>query len=86
MLKVLAAEIFPDVDMVYGKISDDMKERALWLLEAGYITEEVYDLLGGLESGRDIDRREGDHAKTFLQRKCLALQAPGHSALTTSGG
>ncbi|KAJ7653528.1 hypothetical protein B0H17DRAFT_872135, partial [Mycena rosella] len=32
--------------MVYRRISDDLKERALWLLEAGYITEEVCDLLG----------------------------------------
>ncbi|KAJ7689579.1 hypothetical protein B0H17DRAFT_1180169 [Mycena rosella] len=39
--KVVAAEIFPDADMVYRKISDDLKERALWLLEAGYITGEL---------------------------------------------
>ncbi|KAJ6478431.1 hypothetical protein DFH09DRAFT_951692 [Mycena vulgaris] len=32
--------------MVYRQISDDLKERALWLLEAGYITEKVCELLG----------------------------------------
>ncbi|KAJ7505976.1 hypothetical protein B0H11DRAFT_1687596, partial [Mycena galericulata] len=32
--------------MVYRKISDDLKERALWLLEAGYLTDDVCDLLG----------------------------------------
>ncbi|KAJ7134933.1 hypothetical protein C8R43DRAFT_857139, partial [Mycena crocata] len=32
--------------MVYRAISDDLKERALWLLDAGYITEDVCDILG----------------------------------------
>ncbi|KAE9390960.1 hypothetical protein BT96DRAFT_765033, partial [Gymnopus androsaceus JB14] len=32
--------------MVFRKISKDLKERALWLLEAGYIDEEVADLIG----------------------------------------
>jgi hypothetical protein len=32
--------------MVYRAISVDLKERALWLLEAGYITDDVCDLLG----------------------------------------
>ncbi|KAJ7131847.1 hypothetical protein C8R43DRAFT_849445, partial [Mycena crocata] len=32
--------------LVYRKISDDLKERSLWLLEAGYITEDVCELLG----------------------------------------
>ncbi|KAJ6516593.1 hypothetical protein C8R47DRAFT_961063 [Mycena vitilis] len=32
--------------MVYRAISEDLKARSLWLLEAGYITEEVCELLG----------------------------------------
>ncbi|KAJ7242536.1 hypothetical protein C8J57DRAFT_1557861, partial [Mycena rebaudengoi] len=32
--------------MVYRAISDDLKERALWLLDSGYITDDVCDLLG----------------------------------------
>ncbi|KAJ7439797.1 hypothetical protein B0H11DRAFT_2163450 [Mycena galericulata] len=32
--------------MVYRAISDHLKECALWLLEAGHITEDVCDLLG----------------------------------------
>ncbi|KAJ7704970.1 hypothetical protein B0H17DRAFT_1301978 [Mycena rosella] len=73
--KVLAAEIFSDVDMVYRKISDDLKEGSLWLLEAGYITEEVCDLLGGPESGRDIDGREkkwGRSHQDFLKTEMLS--------------
>ncbi|KAJ6603493.1 hypothetical protein DFH09DRAFT_899280 [Mycena vulgaris] len=37
--------------MVYCQISDDLKERALWLLEACYITEEVCELFGVSRSG-----------------------------------
>ncbi|KAJ7653457.1 hypothetical protein B0H17DRAFT_1147105 [Mycena rosella] len=69
--KVLTAEIFSDV---YRKISDDFKGCALWLLEAGYITEEVCDLLGGLESGRDIDGRGGKWRRSrqdFLKMEML---------------
>ncbi|KAJ6478161.1 hypothetical protein C8R47DRAFT_1198643 [Mycena vitilis] len=32
--------------MVYRAISNDLKGRALWLLEAGFITDDVVDLLG----------------------------------------
>ncbi|KAJ6496896.1 hypothetical protein DFH09DRAFT_945757 [Mycena vulgaris] len=37
--------------MVYRQISDDLKERALWLIEAGYITEELCELLSVSRSG-----------------------------------
>ncbi|KAJ7202249.1 hypothetical protein B0H12DRAFT_517122 [Mycena haematopus] len=32
--------------MVYRAISADLKERALWLLEAGFITEDVCEIIG----------------------------------------
>ncbi|KAJ6523459.1 hypothetical protein DFH09DRAFT_884877, partial [Mycena vulgaris] len=32
--------------MVYRAISDDLKDRAVWLLDNDYMTEEVSDLLG----------------------------------------
>ncbi|KAJ7220846.1 hypothetical protein GGX14DRAFT_295881, partial [Mycena pura] len=36
--------------MVYRAISEDIKVRALYLLEQGYITDEVCDLLGVSQS------------------------------------
>ncbi|KAJ6477962.1 hypothetical protein DFH09DRAFT_843565, partial [Mycena vulgaris] len=41
---------------VYRAISDDMKERALWLLDAGYLTENVRDIL-------DVSRASFDRWK-----------------------
>ncbi|KAJ7817525.1 hypothetical protein B0H13DRAFT_1532645, partial [Mycena leptocephala] len=32
--------------MVYRHISDDIKQRALWLLDADYLTEDVCEILG----------------------------------------
>ncbi|KAJ6542150.1 hypothetical protein DFH09DRAFT_854369, partial [Mycena vulgaris] len=53
--------------MVYRQISGDLKARALWLLEAGYITVEVCELFGVSRSGlfwwTATKKAQGNHAK-----------------------
>ncbi|KAJ7165445.1 hypothetical protein C8R43DRAFT_986384 [Mycena crocata] len=47
--------------MVYRAISADMKERALLLLDAGYVTEDVCDILG-------VDEKKNGSKETVIKR------------------
>lgn len=52
--------------MVYRKISEDLKRRALWLWDNGYVREDICDILGVSESSLDRWRNNMESYSSVL--------------------